>query len=165
VLGIGWGGYQALVAAETSPAWRCAGAINAVSDPATYAAWLADQQVKPEQDQITALAADPQWPRAFAPNAASPGVVALYAGADTGAPSAVKAAGSLGVPVLLVSAKGDKIVPPSQGNALHDALLAAHKDVQAVAYGGADHALAGHDARLATLTAVLDFLAKADPAD
>jgi dipeptidyl aminopeptidase/acylaminoacyl peptidase len=164
VLGIGWGGYQAMAAAESSATWRCVGAINGVFDPATYAAWLKDQQVKPEQDLISPLVADPQWPRAFVANPASPAAVALYAGAD-GAPAAVRGAGAVAAPVLLIGAAGDKTVPPAQGDALRQALRAAGKPVQVVAYKGADHALTTAEARLATLTALMDFLAKTNPAN
>jgi dipeptidyl aminopeptidase/acylaminoacyl peptidase len=164
VLGIGWGGYQAMVAAETQgQTWRCAGAINAVSDPATYAAWLKDQQAHPDQDQITDLVADPQWPRAFLPNPASPAVVAAYAGADGAAPSALKGASALAAPVLLIGASGDKTVPPAQDERLHDALRAAGKDVQVATYRGDDHALTTQEGRLSVLTAVMDFLAKTNP--
>jgi len=162
VLGVGLGGYAALIAAATQgETYRCAGAINGVSDPTAYAATLKSRLPRPEQDLITPLAPDPHWPRAFITDPASPRVFAAYYGA--GAPSPVKLAGQVGAPVLLVDTADDRNVPASQSQRMRDALTAAGKPVQLVELKGAEHAPASQATRLATLTAVMDFLARNNP--
>ena len=71
----------------------------------------------------------------------------------------------MSVPLLLVYEGADDVVPAGQSRAMQGALQARHKDVEAVEVKGpADHGLATPEARLATLTAIMDFLAKRNPA-
>jgi dipeptidyl aminopeptidase/acylaminoacyl peptidase len=165
VLGIGFGGYAALAAASDASTYRCAGAINAVSDPDSYYAWEKRRQLSPDQDQITTLVADHTHSRAFQVNPGSPQVLAAYIGAAGSAPSPEKQAASVAVPVLLLVQNSDEAVPASQSHAMHNALKSGGKDVELVEVKGAsDHTLQSPEARLATLNAVIDFLAKRNPA-
>jgi len=165
VLGVGYGGFAALTAAADEPAvYRCAGAVNGVTDLAAYATWQKAHQDLPEQDQITNLAPDPNWPRAFKANPASPAILAAYQGASP-TPSPVAQAGRISAPVLLVHEIDDRIAPVRQSQAMRDALQGAGKSVDYVEIKGADHALTSEASRNAALTAVIAFLAKANPAD
>ncbi len=165
IMGIGYGGYAALTAATDPSAWRCAVSINGITDLDTYDAALHNQLVFPEQDLITSLSPDPQWPRAVEANPGSPSVFEAYVGGgDRKALSPVAHAGAMSVPVLLIHDSGDSVVPFSQSQAMHEALIDAHRGADLVSVPGNDHGLDTEAARLTTLNAVMDFLAKYNPA-
>jgi dipeptidyl aminopeptidase/acylaminoacyl peptidase len=166
VMGVGYGGYAALEGAASEPGvYRCAIAINGVSDPKAYANWLKDQLTTPDQDKTTTLAADPHWERGFIVNPTSPQILADYMGAEGLTPSPDKQADAATAPVLLIHARHDKTVPFQQSQLMRDALKAHGGEADLVELPGGDHALATQAARLATLTAALDFLAKHNPAN
>jgi dipeptidyl aminopeptidase/acylaminoacyl peptidase len=163
ILGVGFGGYAALNAATDASTFRCAGAINGVTELEGYAQWLKKAQVSPEQDQISTLVADTERPRSFQVNPGSQQVLAAYVG--TGAPSPLRLADSMSIPVLLIYSGADDVVPAGQSRAMQGALQARHKDVEFVEVKGpADHKVETPEARLATLNAIMDFLAKRNPA-
>jgi dipeptidyl aminopeptidase/acylaminoacyl peptidase len=164
ILGVGFGGYAALEGAtDGSGVYRCAASINGVSDPAAYLSWLRGKALGPRHDEVTALTPDPSAPRIMIANPRSPWILAHYIGPD-GAPAPVKAASSDRVPVLLVAAAADPTVPASQSAAMNDALKAQGKPVDLIEIKGGDHGLTTQAGRLATLTALIDFLAKNNPA-
>ena len=166
IVGVGMGGYAALTAAATEAAtYRCAASLDGVSDPESFAAWLKGRQAMDDQDQITTLAADVRWPRTFEADPGSPQILKRYLGADGAAPVPVKLAAGVAVPVLLVSESNVNAVPARQSRAMRDALQASGKDVDFVEVKSfADQVLATKETRLAALTALLDFLAKRNPA-
>jgi dienelactone hydrolase len=166
IVGVGMGGYAALTAAAVDPAtYRCAASLDGVSDPAAFAAFLKGRQANDEQDQITSLAADVRWPRTFRVDPGSPQILKRYLGADGAAPVPVKLAAGVAMPVLLVSESNIKAIPARQSNAMRDALRASGKAVDFVEVTSfADQPLTTKAARLAALTALLDFLAKQNPA-
>jgi len=165
VLGVGMGGYAALTAAATEGAGvRCAAAINGVADLARQEAWDKSKLLTPFQDQIAPLLPDPHVPRAFIANPASPSLLAGYVGADGAAPSPLALASAITAPVLLIDTLDDRTVPSGQSQAMHRALAAAQRPVQLIELKGDEHAPSAPQTRLAVLNAVIDFLAKNDPA-
>ncbi|WP_443747710.1 alpha/beta hydrolase family protein [Asticcacaulis solisilvae] len=159
VIGIGYGGYAALSAAETGDV-RCAGAIGGISDVGKYVAWRNTMAPVPDPDAFAGLSPHPQWPRAFRADPASPRSLNLFVGA--GAPSISAAA--VKAPVLLIHQSGDSVVPAEQSRTLHDALTAAGKRVDYVELKSGGHAPDTQATRLATLQAVMNFLAVNNPA-
>lgn len=167
IVGVGMGGYAALTAAATEAAtYRCAASLDGVSDPEAFAGWLKDRRAKGDQDQITTLAADVRQPRTFVADPGSPQILKSYLGAGGGAPVPVKLAADVAIPVLLVSESDGKAAPARESRAMRDALQAHGKaavefvDVK----GAAEQPLSTNEARLAALTALVDFLAKQNPA-
>jgi len=164
IAGVGWGGYAALVAAETraSP-YRCAIAINGVTDLQAYTASRKTHLALADQDEITPLIPDPQTPRTFIANPQSLSILSRYEGADGGAPSPVANAGAASAPILLLHEDHDPQFPFQQSQSLNGALKAQHKRVEFVELKGADHELGSETTRLTALTAMLDFLARSIP--
>jgi dienelactone hydrolase len=165
IAGVGWGGYAAEVAAETKAApYRCAIAINGVSDIGAYIAAQKMHVALADQDAITPLIPDPQTPRAFIANPESLGILSRYVGSDGPAPSPIANAGAASIPILLLHEEHDPQSPFQQSERLRDALKAQHKAVTFAALKGADHDLMSEETRLTALTAMLDFLAQSIPA-
>ncbi len=166
IAGVGFGGYAALTAAETqgSP-YRCAIAINGVSDLDGYIASRKSHLALPDQDKISPLIPDPHTPRTFIADPQSLSILSLYAGADGQAPSPLKNAGAAAVPILLLHEDHDPQAPFQESEHLRDALMAQHKPVTFVVLKGDDHELMSEATRLTTLQAMLDFLAKSLPAE
>jgi dipeptidyl aminopeptidase/acylaminoacyl peptidase len=164
IAGVGWGGYAALVAAETpaSP-YRCAIAINAVSDLGAYTASRKLHLALADQDRITPLIPDPQTPRAFITDPQSLSILSRYTGPDGAAPSPATDAGAASMPILLLHEDHDPQIPFQQSQGLDDALKARHKAVELVTLKGADHGLMSEESRLTALTSMLEFLAKSIP--
>jgi len=157
IAGEGYGGYAALKGAEGGP-YRCAIAINGISDPADY---LKTAKQNAVADEIAALRADPQAPRAFMADARSPALVQGYYGSQT--PAAISAP-SVKAPVLLVASQYDKAVPADQSRSLRDRLQKAGKTASYTELPDCGHDLATEACRLQTAQAVVDFLAANNPA-
>jgi dipeptidyl aminopeptidase/acylaminoacyl peptidase len=162
IIGFGYGGYAALNGAADPSTYRCAAAINGISDLAAYKTWQEGERSTPEQDAITPLIPDPDWPRAFKVNPDSALMLAAYLG--SGAASPVARASAAAIPVLLIHESDDPVVPIAQGHAMRDALQSAGRSVDWVEVKGKDHTAATEDERAAILQAVADFLAKYNPA-
>jgi dipeptidyl aminopeptidase/acylaminoacyl peptidase len=158
IAGEGYGGYAALAGATKGSPYRCAAAINGIVDPEGYADHLKDGD---ETDAMAALKADPEHPRAFRVNTASPSLAQRYFGDKT--PEAISAA-SVDAPVLLVTAKYNKIVPASQSRALRDKLQAAGKANTYVEPEDCVQDLSAPTCKLEVAQAMVDFLAKYNPA-
>ncbi|CAL4869993.1 hypothetical protein MMA231_04291 (plasmid) [Asticcacaulis sp. MM231] len=158
IAGEGYGGYAALAGAQSGNPYRCAIAINGISDPDDY---LKTAKQNAVADEIAALKADPTQPRAFRADANSPALVQRYFGSQT--PAAITAT-AVRTPVLLVHSQYDKTVPPSHSRTLRDALQKAGKPVTYVELADCGHALATEACRLGTAQAVVDFLAINNPA-
>lgn len=159
MLGVGYGGYAALKAAEDGTV-RCAGAIDGITDAARYLAWRKDNASVPDPDAFASLTPSPKWPRTFHSDPASLRSLELFLG--TGA--APVAASKIAVPVLLIHQDGDRLVPVSQGRSLRDALRALGKPVDYVELKGGGHTPNTEAARLAVMQSVMAFLAANNPA-
>jgi dipeptidyl aminopeptidase/acylaminoacyl peptidase len=157
IAGEGYGGYAALKGAEGGP-YRCAIAINGISDPADY---LKTAKQNAVADEIAALRADPQAQRAFMADARSPALIQGFFGPQT--PAAISAP-SVKAPVLLVASQYDKAVPADQSRSLRDRLQKAGKTASYTELPECGHDLATEACRLQTAQAVVDFLAANNPA-
>jgi dipeptidyl aminopeptidase/acylaminoacyl peptidase len=165
ILGLGFGGYEAMIAAAREPGvYRCAAALNGLSDLDAWAAAQRKSQALPEQDEITDLIADPSVPRAFVENPQSPGALRRLLGAPGSAPSPVKLAADVSIPVLILHESLDPSAPVQQSRALRDALMRQHKPVDFTEIKGADHSFATETERLEALKAVMAFLDRTNPA-
>jgi dipeptidyl aminopeptidase/acylaminoacyl peptidase len=158
IAGRGYGGYAALKGADGGGLYRCAVAINGISDPGDYAQAAKTNALA---DDIAALKADPQQPRVFRADPASPAQIQRYFGGQT--PPAITA-NAVNAPVLLVHAQYDTSVPAGQSRSLRDGLQQAGKPVTYVELEGCGHQLETEACRLGTAQAVVDFLAANNPA-
>jgi len=158
IAGEGYGGYAALKGAQAGSPYRCAVAINGISDPGDY---LKAAKQNAVADDIAALKADPQAPRAFRADANSPVGVQRAFGSQT--PASITAAG-VAVPVLLVHGQYDKTVPAGQSRSLRDDLQKAGKAVTYTELPDCGHDLATEACRLGTAQATVDFLMANNPA-
>src|SRR5262249_24204599 len=68
-------------------------------------------------------------------------------------------------PILLAHGKDDAVVPFEQTQVMADALKRAHKPYELVVLKHEDHWLSRGDTRMQMLRAVIDFLARNNPAD
>jgi len=159
-IGIGYGGYAALSAAQGNDL-RCAVSIDGISDAGRYLAWRKDNAPSPDPDAFASLTPSPMWPRAFRAEPASLRGLELFLGA--GAPSISAAA--IKVPVLLIHQAHDGLVPASQSRGLRDAMRALAKPVDYVELQGGDHAPESEADRLQVLQSVMAFLAANNPAN
>ncbi len=158
MIGIGYGGYAALSAASTGDV-RCAASIDGISDVERYVAYRKTMSPMPDPDAFAGLSPHPRWPRTFRTDPASQRSLTLFIG--SGAPSIE--ASAIKAPVLLIHQTGDGIVPVEQSRNLRDGLKAAGKRVDYVEVKSGGHAPQTEAARLATLEAVMGFLAVNNP--
>jgi len=155
IAGKGYGGYAALSGAKTGTPYRCAIAINGITDPGDYADNAGKIAIA---DDIAALKADTEQGRSFRADPNSPALIKRYFGNQT--PPSITDASQ---PVLLVHAEWDKIVPASQSRSLRDRLQKAGKPVSYVELKDCDHNLGTETCRLQTAEAVIDFLKAKNP--
>jgi len=160
MVGVGYGGYAALKAAEGRDV-RCAVSIDGITDAVRYLEWRKDNASMPDPDAFAALTPSPQWPRTFHADPASLRTLELFLG--TGAEPV--SADRISVPVLMIHQENDRLVPVSQSRALHRAMQAAGKLVDYVELKGTGHAPNTEETRVAVLKAVTAFLAANNPAD
>lgn len=158
MIGVGFGGYAALKAAEDGTV-RCAASIDGVTDTASYLAWREARKPSPDPDAFASLTPSAQWPRTFEDAAYSLRKLKLFLGADRPAIDAAQ----MRAPVLLMHQSDDSLVPESQSRKLNDALQAAGKPVEYIRLKGAGHAPDTEAARLAVLQSVTAFLARYNP--
>ncbi|HTN41974.1 MAG TPA: alpha/beta fold hydrolase [Asticcacaulis sp.] len=157
IAGEGYGGYAALAGAQSGSPYRCAVSINGIADPGDY---LKTAKQNAIADDIAALKADPQAPRAFRADANSPAGVQRAFGSQT--PASITAAG-VAVPVLLVHGQYDKTIPAGQSRSLRDDLQKAGKAVTYTELPDCSHDLATEACRLGTAQATVDFLMANNP--
>lgn len=160
MVGVGYGGYAALSAAEGDDV-RCAAAIDGISDPDRYLKTRQAYAPMPDPDAYASLTPSPTWPRTFYSDPASLRKLEQFIGA--GAPAVSAAA--VRVPVLLIHQKGDGIVPATQSRSLVDALQSIGKPVTYVELNGSGHAPATEADRLTVLQSLATFLATNNPAE
>ncbi|ESQ93517.1 hypothetical protein ABAC460_00175 [Asticcacaulis sp. AC460] len=158
IAGQGYGGYAALASARKDLPYRCAVAINAITDPQDYVSRLKDRN---KSDPIAALRADPQHTRNVLADSTSPSLIQRYYGAQ--APAAISAA-SIDLPVLLVHNRFNKYTPAGRTRDLDADLRAAGKTGTYVELEDCGDGLGTEACRLTAARAIVDFLATNNPA-
>ncbi|MBW8879997.1 MAG: S9 family peptidase [Asticcacaulis sp.] len=154
MVGIGFGGYAALKAAENGNV-RCAVSLDGISDAERYLAWRKTFAPAPDPDAFASLSPSPAWPRTFRNDPASLRSLSLFAGTHASAVSA----SAIAVPVLLIHQDGDGLVPVAQSRALYNQMQKAGKQVDYRELKGNAHTPDTEAVRLTilqTLTAFLD---------
>ncbi len=159
MVGIGFGGYAALKAAETGEV-RCAVSLDGIADAGRYLAWRKTFASMPDPDAFASLSPSPIWPRTFRNDPTSLRSLSMFIGAGSPAVSA----SAMAAPVLLIHQDADSLVPCSQSRDLRDQLLKAGKHVEYLELKGHDHTPDTEAARLQILQAVTAFLAVNNPA-
>lgn len=160
MIGIGFGGYAALKAAETGKV-RCAASLDGISDAGRYLAWRKSFAPTPDPDAFASLSPSPNWPRTFRNDPASLRSLSMFIG--TGSPSV--SAPAIAAPVLLIHQDGDGLVPVSQSRDMRDQLQKAGKHVEYLELKGGDHTPDTEAARLQILQTLTGFLAANNPAE
>ncbi|MGN6422712.1 MAG: alpha/beta hydrolase family protein [Asticcacaulis sp.] len=157
ILGRGYGGYAALKGAQDDKGlYRCAIAIDGISDPGAYLQGATHAALA---DDTAPLKADPDQDRSFLADPRSPALIKAYFGGSSSggqAPAAVTAAAA---PTLLL--RGDKDYGVF---AAGRAGLRAQSGVQTLTLSDCGHDLATEACRLKTAQAVVDFLSANNPA-
>ena len=148
IVGASYGGYAALAAAAFTPQlYRCAVAINAVSD-------LRDMHRLYTGRRDFRTAAVTYWERSM-------GVEDVRSARDVlDAASPAQHVGQVQAAVLLIHGRDDSVVMIGQSKTMERALREAGKTVQLVELEGEDHWLSEADTRLETLEALEPFLAQ-----
>ncbi len=144
IVGANYGGYVALAAVAFTPEiYKCAVSINGISDlPA-----LLDHIALRSGNQ-----SDAYWyMRNNVGSASDPFVIQK---------SPARSAANVRVPILLIHADDDKVVPVSQAERMAKALEKAGKPYNIVKLPGGDHWLAGSETRIRVLMELETFLAQ-----
>jgi prolyl oligopeptidase PreP (S9A serine peptidase family) len=148
IVGASYGGYAALAGAAFTPElYRCAAAINAVSD-------LRDMHTLYTGRRDGRSAAVTYWERSMGVEAARSAREVLNAASPAQHAQRVQAA------VLLIHGRDDSVVVLGQSRSMERALRAAGKAVQLIELEGEDHWLSEAPTRLQTLEALDTFLAQ-----
>jgi dipeptidyl aminopeptidase/acylaminoacyl peptidase len=153
ILGQGYGGYAALAGAVLqSGVYRCAVAVDAVSDLKAYRSYLADDSrryydVGKQRDYDRAIGSSDRMDPVQ--DAISPALHADRASA----------------PILLIHPENDTIIPYTQSQEMAQALSHAGKPVKLVILKDEDHTLAHTRTRVQALTTAVAFLQANNPTD
>jgi dipeptidyl aminopeptidase/acylaminoacyl peptidase len=148
IVGASYGGYAALAGAAFTPElYRCAVAINGVSD-------LRNMYTLYTGRRDGRSAAMTLWERSMGVEDARSAREKLIAASPARHVERVQSA------VLLVHARDDAVVPFGQSRSMQRALLDAGKTVQLVELAGEDHWLSEASTRLEAMKAVDAFLAQ-----
>jgi dipeptidyl aminopeptidase/acylaminoacyl peptidase len=148
IVGASYGGYAALAGAAFTPElYRCAVAINAVSD-------LRDMHTLYTGRRDGRTAAVTYWERSMGVEDVRSARGVLDAASPAQHVEQVQAA------VLLIHGRDDSVVVNGQSRGMERALREAGKTVQLVELEGEDHWLSEADTRLETLEALEPFLAQ-----
>jgi len=152
IAGAGYGGYAALAGVTLDPnVYRCAVSVDGVSDLSRWQKWLREDNFRrsnPEQRG---------WERfAGVTGANDPALNSI---------SPLKHADAVTVPVLLIHAQDDVVIPFEQSQIMYDALRHAGKPVELVTLPHEDHLLSSSQTRLLMLQKSVDFLRANNPPD
>jgi dipeptidyl aminopeptidase/acylaminoacyl peptidase len=148
IVGASYGGYAALAGAAFTPElYRCAVAVNGVSD-------LRDMHTLYIGRRDGRSAAMTLWERSMGVEDARSQREKLVAISPARHVERVQAA------VLLIHGRDDAVVPFGQSRGMERALREAGKPVQLIELEGEDHWLSDAPTRLETLTAIDTFLAQ-----
>lgn len=143
IVGVGFGGYDALLGAELEPGtYRCVASIGA---PGAFRQWLSGRS-----DFARHL-----WARYIGMEQLSESVVSRISPADQ--------ASKIMAPVLLVHGSDDSVVPLEQSQLMADALGRAGKSVQLEILQGEDHELSHAETRFQMLKVLVAFVEKNNP--
>lgn len=163
IAGFGYGGYLALNGAVSGGTYRCAAAINGISDVADYTTWISVNRPVLDPDDLGGVEVDSAWPGAFRPATGSQTTLQRYLGqADRAAISPINKAAAA-KPILLIRGEDDDAVPAEQSHHMAEALKQAGKPADYRQLPGCDHSMTSETCRLATAEALLDFLGKYNP--
>ncbi len=159
ILGWSFGGYSAMAGLAFTPdLYRCGVSISGYSDVMAMASY---QQYAPFQQSSQFAWPSDWWPRLTDHDAWSgPRLSNAVDEERLHAVSPVLHAERIVAPLLLIHAKGDKLVPIAQSEEMADALKKRGKPYDFVALDSEDHALDDPATRKAVLQAVEPFLAK-----
>jgi dipeptidyl aminopeptidase/acylaminoacyl peptidase len=148
IVGASYGGYAALAGAAFTPElYRCAVAVNGVSD-------LRDMHTLYRGRRDGRSAAMTLWERSMGVEEPRSQREKLIAASPARHVERVQA------PVLLIHARDDAVVIFGQSRSMQRALLDAGKSVQLVELDGEDHWLSDASTRLETMKAIESFLAQ-----
>jgi dipeptidyl aminopeptidase/acylaminoacyl peptidase len=150
IVGASYGGYAAVAGATLDPGvYRCAVAVGAVTDPASFIEWRNSRERRSESQQ------ERYWSRYMgATGPEDPGLDAI---------SPVKQASRANIPILLIHGKDDTVVPLSQSEDMAKALKKAGKSYDMVILDGEDHWLSRSKTRVEMLKVSTDFLLAQNP--
>jgi dipeptidyl aminopeptidase/acylaminoacyl peptidase len=150
ILGFRYGGYAALAGATLNAgAWRCAVAVEGVSDLKSYLGYLE------ERSRHEAVRQERSWRRvAGADSIADPRLEAL---------SPLAHAGEAKAPILLIHPKSSVVIPYAQSAQMAAALKAAGKPFDLVPLSADDTFLESETSRMAALKAAVSFIESRDP--
>ncbi len=147
IVGASYGGYAALAGAAFTPdLYACAVSINGVSDLPTMLTYEQQHQAPYGAESDTVA----YWEQEIG-GPADPKVAAA---------SPVNSAGDVRVPVLLLHATDDTVVPIAQSQEMAAALAAQGKAVSFIRLDGEDHWLSRAQTRLEVLQDTESFLRK-----
>jgi dipeptidyl aminopeptidase/acylaminoacyl peptidase len=152
IVGAGYGGYAALAGVTLDPdVYRCAVAVDGVSDLSRWQKWLREDNFRrsnPEQRG---------WERfTGATSANDPALNGI---------SPIKHIEAVSVPVLLIHAQDDILVPFEQSQIMYEALRHAGKPVELVTLPHEDHLLSSSQTRMLMLQKSVEFLRAHNPPD
>lgn len=157
ILGRGYGGYAALKGAQDGQGlYRCAIAIDGISDPGDY---LSGATRSALADETAPLKADPEQDRSFQADANSPALIKAYFGGPSSDRQPPEAVAAVAAPVLLIRGDKDYGVFAAGRDGLR-----AQNGAQTLTLSDCGHDLATDACRLQTAKAVIDFLAANNPA-
>lgn len=151
ITGASYGGYAAMAGPTLDPGvYRCAIAVNGVSDLPRFGAWRADRS----GDRSEAVR---WWNRFWGSSGNNDPILATL--------SPSRQASRADAPILLIHGKDDTVVPYEQSTLFARALQEAGKPVELTTLNGEDHFLSDGATRLQMLEASIAFLLKHNPPD
>jgi dipeptidyl aminopeptidase/acylaminoacyl peptidase len=150
IVGAGYGGYAALAGVTLDPGvYRCAVAVDGVSDLGRWQKWTLDSKVDPANVEQLG------WDRVMAATGPSDSTLSGL--------SPLKHVDAVQAPVLLIHGQDDAVVPFEQSEAMYEALRRAGKPVDLVRLPRDDHLLSSGESRLLMLQKSVEFLRVNDP--
>lgn len=148
IAGASYGGYAAMAGVSLqSGIYNCAVAMEGVSDPKTMLKYVLDR-VGYDYD-ATPLR---YWRRFMGDESRFDEI------------SPLKNAQKVNVPILFTHGKDDVVVPPSESEQMHKALLSMGKSSELLLLDGDDHWMSIESSRLQLLEAMVAFIEKHNPA-
>ncbi|MFT3996231.1 MAG: prolyl oligopeptidase family serine peptidase [Asticcacaulis sp.] len=147
IVGYSYGGYAALAGAAFDPGiYKCAVSVAGLSDLPAFVSYISSKTFSPNGQSAL------YWKRFLGDEAGWPAV------------SPARHAAKISIPVLLVHGKDDTVVPYTQSQMMFSALKSAGKAVELQTLPGEDHWLSREPTRVQTLTSVIAFIEKHNPA-
>jgi dipeptidyl aminopeptidase/acylaminoacyl peptidase len=146
IYGASYGGYAALAgAAFDADVYRCAISVAGPSDLKAMLDWEKNEGGSGHSTSVL------YWKR-------------QWADVPLDEISPAEHADAIKIPILLIHGKNDTVVPIDQSRRMNSAMKAAKKDVTFIEFDKEDHWQSLAPARLEMIEAIMDFLAKHNPA-